>query len=94
MEIEDVVTLNKGKVANIGVTNDKDRSVNLKITVSKQVAMCEPAFLNTLLTKQIMDKGKDEDGITYHCLEFLLYKVAPLEVTVMLDNDIYSNHSI
>lgn len=67
-EVEDLITLDKGKVANIGVTNDKDKSVTLKLIASKQMAICEPASLNTLMVKQILDKGKDEDGISYHCL--------------------------
>ena len=82
--MEDTITLDKGNIANIGVTNSKNKSITLKIMISKEIAICEPGMLNTLYVKQILDQGKDDEGISFHCLEFILHKIAPLEVTVNL----------
>ena len=47
-----------------------------------------------MMSKYIGEGGKDRDGVGYHCVDFLLLKIAPVEVIVRLDNNIYNNNSI
>ena len=56
--------------------------------------MCETAPLNTMMQKQIGANSADEDGATFHCLEFLLTRIAAVEVNVRFDSNVYSNNSI
>lgn len=64
----EVVYLDKGNIVNIGVGNPSDKNVTLKIMMSKKAALCETAPLNSLMEKFIGEKGKDDDGVSEHCL--------------------------
>ena len=86
--------MEKGKVANFGVFNQNDNNVTFKIQISSEEAVCFEAELGIIMTKDIGEKGMDEDGVKTHCLSYWLHKYEDLEVVVSFSNNHYQNGSI
>lgn len=89
LSINQKLYLDKGTVGNIGIKNNNNENVTIRIQIlgNKTEGKCQVTQMNQFMFKRIKKDGKDTDGDEDHCLEYIINKKEEIELIVELDGN-------